>query len=59
MKSIAELLDQAALLPVNSPARRDLEIKVLEETGITNMKYDTRRSPRRLSRTRKWLFLRR
>lgn len=37
MKSIAELLDQASLLPFNSPARRELEIKILEETGITNM----------------------
>jgi len=37
MKSIAELLDQAAQLPINSPSRRELEVKVLEETGITNM----------------------
>jgi len=37
MKAVAELLDQAAILPINSPARRELEVKVLEETGITNM----------------------
>jgi hypothetical protein len=37
MKSIAELLEQAAQLPVNSPPRRELEQRILEETGITNM----------------------
>ena len=36
MNDIATLLDQAAALPLNSEARRRLETRVLEETGVTN-----------------------
>lgn len=37
MDTIAQLLDEAAHLPINSPARTRLEKRVLNETGITNM----------------------
>lgn len=36
VKSIADLLDQTAALPLNSEARRRLETRVLDETEITN-----------------------
>lgn len=36
MNPIASLLDQAALLPLNSSARRRIETQVLEATEITN-----------------------
>jgi hypothetical protein len=34
--SIAQLLDQASTLPINSDARKRLEKRVLNETEITN-----------------------
>ncbi len=37
MDPIAQLLDEAAQLPINSAARTRLEKRVLNETGITNM----------------------
>ena len=36
MPEIASLLDKAEQLPLNSPDRRRLETRVLEETEITN-----------------------
>ena len=36
MDNIANLLDKAELLPLNSSERRRLETRVLEETEITN-----------------------
>ena len=36
MDNIANLLDKAEQLPLNSPDRRRLETRVLEETEITN-----------------------
>ena len=36
MPEIASLLDKAEQLPLNSPDRRRLETRVLEETAITN-----------------------
>lgn len=36
MDSVADLLDQAATLPVNSAERKRLEKRVLQETEITN-----------------------
>lgn len=36
-ENIADLLDDAGKLPVNSPSRNRLEDLILEETGVTNM----------------------
>ena len=36
MDSVAQLLDQASTLPINSDARKRLEKRVLDETEITN-----------------------
>jgi len=36
MDNIASLLDKAEQLPLNSPDRRRIETRVLEETEITN-----------------------
>ena len=36
MPEIASLLDKAEQLPLNSPDRRRIETKILEETEITN-----------------------
>ena len=36
MPEIASQLDRAAVLPLNSPERRRIETKILDETGITN-----------------------
>lgn len=36
MPEIASLLDKAEQLPLNSPERRRIETKILDETEITN-----------------------
>jgi hypothetical protein len=36
-ETIADLLEEAATLPITSPSRNRLEDQVLEETGITTM----------------------